>query len=66
MNPSRFLINEIVHNMTTKLLLIDSIELPTPSIDIVKKIMKNSFKKQRKTSISLPLEGGGRRVGVKD
>ena len=35
-------------------------------VDIVKKVMKNSVKKQRKTSTSLPLEGGGRRVGVKE
>jgi len=34
--------------------------------NIVKKVMKNSAKKQRKTSASLPLEGGGRRVGVKE
>ena len=34
--------------------------------DIVKKVMKNYVEKQRKTSTSLPLEGGGRRVGVKE
>jgi len=28
--------------------------------------MKNTVKKQGKTSTSLPLEGGGRRVGVKE
>jgi hypothetical protein len=28
--------------------------------------MKNKSRKQRKTSISLPLEGGGKRVGVKE
>jgi hypothetical protein len=30
---------------------------------IVKKVMKNSVKKQRKTNTSLPLEGGGRGWG---
>jgi hypothetical protein len=28
--------------------------------------MKNSLKKGEKTNTSLPLEGGGRRVGVKE
>jgi len=32
----------------------------------LKKVMKNYIEKQRKTSTSLPLEGGGRRVGVKE
>jgi hypothetical protein len=32
----------------------------------VKKVMKNSVKKQIKTSTSLPLEGGRERVGVKE
>jgi hypothetical protein len=31
-----------------------------------KKVMKNQSGRQRKTSISLPLEGGGKRVGVKE
>jgi len=34
--------------------------------DIVKKIMKNQPANQRKTNTSLPLEGGGNRVGVKE
>ena len=34
--------------------------------NIVKIVMKNSVKKQREKSTSLPLEGGGRRVGVKE
>jgi hypothetical protein len=32
----------------------------------VKKDMKNQSGRQRKTSTSLPLEGGGKRVGVKE
>jgi hypothetical protein len=32
----------------------------------VKKVMKNQSGRQRKTSTSLPLEGGGKRVGVKE
>jgi hypothetical protein len=31
-----------------------------------KKVMKNHSRTQRKTSKSLPLEGGGKRVGVKE
>ena len=32
----------------------------------LKKFMKNQSGRQRKTSTSLPLEGGGKRVGVKE
>jgi hypothetical protein len=32
----------------------------------VKKVMKNQSGRERKTSRSLPLEGGGKRVGVKE
>ena len=40
--------------------------IPLKIRDIVKKVMKNQSANQRKTKISLPLEGGGNKVGVKE
>ena len=37
-----------------------------PAAGNVKKVMKSQSGRRRKTSTSLPLEGGGKRVGVKE
>jgi hypothetical protein len=37
-----------------------------PNFGDVKKVIKSQSGRRRKTSTSLPLEGGGKRVGVKE